>query len=307
VCSGFSARRSRQTNWHESTVGGEWIRPRLPSPSAAGAGEPEALHGPIHRALAGSVERFVDSRCTRAGRAALRASRARPRVPCGWGARARDPGALVPKPVACATRRTRWGRHPAPGTSCPRRAWSGGCSRTRRSPRDLDPVPSEPGRRGSFEDLPFLAERTIPPSEPLQLFLLSARQTAVTLIRIEIRLLQPVAGAPLARLELLGQLAGLRPDRTSCMGLRRSSGGNGARLFGIGGSFLQSVKVSTKPWSTPGASRMPARGTVRDLRSTWSRAARHSSIILPSRRDTRPPEWVLMPASACGTRDAPSQ
>lgn len=56
-----------------------------------------------------------------------------------------------------------------------------------------------------------------------------------------------VADALLARLELPGQLDRAAPARTSCTSLRRSSGGYGGRLFGIRDSFLQSVKVSTKP------------------------------------------------------------
>src|SRR5438093_1481793 len=89
-------------------------------------------------------------------------------------------------------RDTRWGRHPAGGTSWPCGGVPGSPSRIR-TPRGGGPgLLGEPGRR-FFEDLPLFAKDPVLATQSAQLIPLSRGQSVPSTPVVEIGLLDPVA------------------------------------------------------------------------------------------------------------------
>src|SRR5215469_5053768 len=141
----------------------------------------------------------------RRGSAAPRTSSASP----GGSWRSSRSAPRQPGPAATgvdvATRGTRWGRRPAPGT------WWRWRGRPSLAPRTRTPLPARPGLpgceegRGFSEDLPLLPEHPILTPQPPQFLLLTAGQ-ALPAALVDIRLTHPVAQRLVGHPQILGDL-----------------------------------------------------------------------------------------------------
>ena len=111
----------------------------------------------------------------------------------------------VPTAPGLATRRTRWWRPPADGTSWRRDTWPGWLSRTRRPGRDRAGCLREPGR-GFCQYLAFLTQPAVLTPEPSQLLALGAGQAVMRAALVTVGLADPVADRLGGWLELPSQL-----------------------------------------------------------------------------------------------------
>jgi hypothetical protein len=224
-------------------------QPRLPHQPRSGACGCTAPHKPAAPPTPGVPHT--------SGRSPPRSSEPVPAAP--------HPPAVCDSAHASATRSTRWGRRPAPGTSGPpddepspaptgpnaSRAWTRSCERRRQPLAPGAPMKSH-RLHGEGPDLPLFPQDPVLPPQPPQLLPLRGHKPVATKPRVQLRLLHPRAQGPVSDAKLPGDLRdgpARAPDQPDCLlpefpGVRGSAPRHRELLSE---AVASSLSLSTKP------------------------------------------------------------